>query len=299
MRGGGRGRLWQGLRARPLRSGLIALLAVLVLAETAIILRTPRLDRDWVEHLSVTPKIALSPEGDFSIAGLRDWTYAAEGPLQKSWRAAGGRVADVRAIWFVVEPHPGAPDLMAHTLLLFEFGDDRLLGLTIEARREADEDYSAVAGLFNTFELLYVWASARDLLVRRAVYLDHDVNVYRLALTESQARSALTRFLASTQALGARPRFYHTLFSNCTNELGKNAGLGWHPSFVLTGRAAGHLHGIGLIRGQSFEEVAQAARMKETIARLARLPAPAFDAALLRAVRAASEPHAAGETGPV
>ena len=63
----------------------------------------------------------------------------------------------------MIEPQPGS-QLAAHTLLLFEFEGDRLLGLTIEARRERNEDYSALRGIFNAFELAYVWGTARDFL---------------------------------------------------------------------------------------------------------------------------------------
>ena len=49
----------------------------------------------------------------------------------------------------MVEPQPGG-DYAAHTLILFEFGGDRIVGLTVEARLEQGETYDAIAGVFNT-----------------------------------------------------------------------------------------------------------------------------------------------------
>ena len=87
----------------------------------------------------------------------------------------------------MVEPQPGG-DYAAHTLVLFEFGGDRIVGLTVEARLEEGETYDAVAGVFNNFELSYIWSTARDLLTRRVTFLDKDVYVYPLRLEEKQKR---------------------------------------------------------------------------------------------------------------
>ena len=93
-------------------------------------------------------EILVNPTGKFVIGG-----FAAD-------------FADLRNVWFVVEPQPGG-DYAAHTLVLFEFAGDRIVGLTVEARLERGETYDAIAGMFNQFELAYVWSTARDLLERR------------------------------------------------------------------------------------------------------------------------------------
>ena len=63
------------------------------------------------------------------------------------------------------QPQPGQP-YAAHTLLLFEFPGDRMVGLTVEARLEKTETYSAVDGMFNRYELAYMWNTAKELLTR-------------------------------------------------------------------------------------------------------------------------------------
>ena len=45
---------------------------------------------------------------------------------------------------------------MAHTLVMFEFAGERMIGLSIEARREKNKKYDALAGAFNAFELAYI-----------------------------------------------------------------------------------------------------------------------------------------------
>ena len=243
----------------------------------------PRADRDWYPYLARTTQVQASP-ASFTVAPLSDWSYSSTGPTEETYREAAYDLADLRQAWFVLEPQPGS-QLAAHTLLLFEFEGDRLLGLTIEARREANEDYSALRGIFNTFELSYLWASARDLLTRRAVMLRHEVFVYPVAISDEQKRTLLTRLLERTEALEIRPRYYNTLFSNCTNELAKAAGFQWAPAFILTGQSDEYLFRRGIIPGEDFATAHARSDMTSFIAGLNAAPRESFDAALLTELR--------------
>lgn len=263
------------------RPVLLALLAALIVFMITVLTKTPRHDRDWVEHLSATPEVRRSGES-WQVSPIRNWSYDSAGPTARDWIDTARIDPDrLKRVWLMVEPHPGL-DIMAHTLVLFEFEEDELIGLTIEARKEKGEKYDPLRGALGRFELLYVWATPRDLLTRRAVYLDHEVYLYRLELTPGEARAYLTSLLERTAAIETRPRFYNTLTSNCTNELAKSGGLAWHPAFILTGGAARALHGRGRIAGPDFEAVKAAANMTETVAALAGEPPERFNAALLQ-----------------
>ncbi len=141
----------------------------------------PRTDRDWVANLSVMPKVDLGAD-DFSLDPVMDWSYTADGPATKTSTSFTAKYADIRNAWFMVEPQPGQP-YAAHTLILNSSSPDDIVGLTVEARLEKTETYSAVDGLFNKFELAYMWNTAKELLTRRATFLKKDIYVYPLALT--------------------------------------------------------------------------------------------------------------------
>jgi hypothetical protein len=247
----------------------------------------PRADRDWYPYLARTAQ-AQTIETGFTVTPVSDWSYSSEGPIAETYGEAAFDYAALRQVWFVLEPQPGS-QLAAHTLLLFEFENDRLLGLTIEARREQGESYSAWRGAFNSFELAYVWASARDLLTRRAVMLDHEVFVYPVAIENERRDQLLRRVLERTQELEARPRFYNTLFSNCTNELAKAAGLDWNYAFVLTGRSDEFLFREGIIPGDTFEAANARANLTSFIKELNGAPPEEFDARLLARLREAPQ----------
>jgi hypothetical protein len=246
---------------------------------------TARHDRAWMPYLADTAHVEQMGD-EVIVSPVLDWRYDAAGPTTQSQRDAQFDVDALSDVWFVLEPQPGNA-LAAHTFLMFEFEGGLLEGLTIEARLEEDEEYSALRGLFRAYELAYVWGSARDLLTRRAVYLDHEVYIYPLTLTPDEKRWLLTSLLARTADLEERPRFYNTIFSNCTNELAKAVDLRWRPSFIFTGRSDNHLYRAGTISGESFEAAKARADMTTFIRELNASDEDVdFDAALLAELRA-------------
>ncbi|MDP3739014.1 MAG: DUF4105 domain-containing protein [Hyphomonadaceae bacterium] len=245
--------------------------------------QTARTHRNWVEHLAVMPAIEMHEDG-FALEPATDWTYDANGPTAKNTVSFAASYADLRNVWFMVEPQPGQP-YAAHTLVLFEFTDDRIIGLTVEARREEGEDYDAVAGFFNKFELAYIWSTSKELLARRAVFLNKDIYVYPLALTDQQKTDFLKALLGKTIDVDKRPRFYNTATSNCTNELAKTAALEWHYSWVLTGYAPRRLYDTKLIPGESFEKAKETASMGDFIRAQNGLSSREFDRAMLAELR--------------
>jgi hypothetical protein len=272
---------WFG--GHPLRPAVACIAAILLLGATACVTGPARSDRDWYPYLARTTHVELSGER-FSVTPVSAWSYAREGPTHENYLDATYDLSQLREVWFVLEPQPGS-QLAAHTLLLFEFEGDRLLGLTIEARRERDEDYSALRGIFNAFELAYVWGTAQDFLTRRAVMLDHEVFVYPVAITQDEKLMLLTRLLERTDALERQPRYYNTITSNCTNELAKAAGFNWAPAYIFTGRSDEYLFRRGIIPGESFDAAHARSDMTTFIQRLNPEPADAFDRALLTELR--------------
>lgn len=276
--------LFRWFGANPLRPALVSILLILILGAYARMTTPPRTDRNWYPYLAHETMVQLQSDG-FSVGPVTDWSYVAAGPTNNAYTAAAYKFDDLRAVWFVVEPDPRL-SLAAHTFLLFEFAGDHLLGVTIEARREANEDYSPVGGAFNEFELAYLWGTAHDLLTRRTVMLQHKVRIYPLSVTHEQARTLLTNMLQRTKDLETHPRFYNTLFANCTNEIAYAAKLDWGPAFVLTGEADEYLYTRHLMPGASLAQVREQADFTDTINRLSRAPEADFDRAILAEMRA-------------
>lgn len=277
------GQIWSWVKARPWKTAGIAigvLLAVLILP---VVTAQPRLDREWVDNLAIMPVVEWTETG-FALDRATDWTYTDEGPARQITVPFAANYDDLRNVWFVVEPQPGG-DYAAHTLILFEFTGDRIIGLTVEARLEKGETYDAIAGMFNRFELAYVWSTARDLLDRRATFLDKLVYVYPLQLSDTQEKDFLRALLQQTVEVSTHPHFYNTFTSNCTNELAKVAKFDWHYSWVLTGYSPQYLFDQKMIPGATFDGAKETALMSKEIASWNGLSSTEFDAALMSELR--------------
>ncbi|HEX5006036.1 MAG TPA: DUF4105 domain-containing protein [Hyphomonadaceae bacterium] len=271
--------IWEWSQQHPWRALIVVVGLALLGFAFSVVGKQPRLDRNWVEHLAVMPTIDMRSDG-FALSPATDWTYDEKGPTAKNTVSFEANYADVRNVWFMVEPQPGG-GYAAHTLIIFEFAGDRTIGVTVEARREANEEYDAFQGLFNKFELAYIWSTSKELLARRAVYLAKEIYVYPLALTQKQKTDFLQALLARTIEVSTVPRFYNTAVSNCTNELAKVAKIPWHYSFILTGYSPQYLHKLKYIPGPDFAAVRSKARLDAEIRSWNGLSSGDFDKALL------------------
>jgi hypothetical protein len=275
--------LWEWTRQHPWRAVAGVLVFAILGFAFSVVGQKARLDRNWVEHLAVMPTIDMRADG-FALSPATDWSYDEKGPTAKNTVSFEAKYADVRNVWFMVEPQPGG-DYAAHTLIIFEFANDRMIGVTVEARREANEEYDAFQGLFNRFELAYIWSTSKELLARRAVYLAKEIYVYPIALSEQQKMDFLKALLAKTIEVSSVPRFYNTAVSNCTNELAKVAKIPWHYSFILTGYSPQYLYRLKYIPGPDFATAKAKARMDQEIRSWNSLSSAEFDHALLAELR--------------
>ncbi|MGV6801253.1 MAG: lipoprotein N-acyltransferase Lnb domain-containing protein [bacterium] len=224
-----------------------AALGVISFLLLAFWFKTPQADRDWAEEVSTLPEIELD-HTIVTIKNIRDWRWSKAGPTQKAYRTTRYEISSVKNIWFVLEPFEGSK-WIGHTYLLFEFDSGPLLGLTVEARKERTESYSALWGMFKKYELAYIWSNAEDLTTRRAIYLQHPQYVWKLNLDVQQKQTLFRQLLLKSQEVARQPRFYNTLFHNCTNELAQSVHLKWGWAHILTGRSMFYLEKQGYISG--------------------------------------------------
>lgn len=73
---------------------------------------------------------------------------------------------------------------MAHTYFVFDVADESPITVSVEARREKGETYNAWLGLFNEYELSYVWATEEDQTIRRVVDQHNDLYNFPLLIRQ-------------------------------------------------------------------------------------------------------------------
>lgn len=280
--GYGAGALWyRGLSRAVLRSGLVALwlgaaLAGLigliwperigpgVFAVAGLALATwwasvrPRTDRAWatdVEH-----QLHVEHNGpQVRLHNVRNFDWRTETDFTPRWETRDYDLDSLVAVDLVVSYWAGP--LIAHTLVSFAFADGRHLVFSVEVRRLAGEQFSAIGGLFRQCEVVLVAADERDIVRTRATARGENVYLYRVALPRAEIRALFEAYLDTAGSLATRPRFYNTLTSNCTTlvyDLVKPIvpGLPWNWRLLASGRLPEYLYDLGALDTRvSMEEL--------------------------------------------
>lgn len=178
---------------------------------------SPSNDRNWVPNLAVLPRAELY--GNLlSVYNIRNTQYLSADDYVVRHYNRTFDLARLQTADFLVVPFKETPSL-AHTMLSFGFDDGSQLAVSIEVRLEQGETYSAVRGALRQYELMYVLADERDVVLLRTKYRKDDVYLYRTKATPQQARLLLLDVMARVNQLAVQPEFYDTFTNNCTTNI--------------------------------------------------------------------------------
>lgn len=173
----------------------------------------PSADRDWAADQAVAPRITFD-SGGVRIENLRDFRHDSDGGYVAAYRDETYDLDDVRGVSFVLAPFAERWRGLAHGFVSFELAGDRFVSISVEARREEDEEYSLVGGLMRRFEVSYVVGTEEDVIGLRAVRGD-TLFVYPSRATPEQASTLFADMLRGAESARTQPVFYNTLFRNC------------------------------------------------------------------------------------
>ncbi len=203
-------------RARAASRRLLAagLLAVALLW----LLQRPSNRRDWDPNQDRTATAEFGQDGKVVIRNLRNSTYTVDGRPQPRWETRRFDLDRLNTVEFVVVHFAGWQG-MAHTFLTFGFSDGRHVAISVEARRERDETYSPLKGLYRNFEILYVVGDESDLVGLRVDVQRHPVRLYRIRAEGQQIRDLFVSMLQRANRLAVNPEFYNTLTNTCTSNI--------------------------------------------------------------------------------
>ena len=180
----------------------------------------PSQGRDWNEDQAKLARVER--RGDALVFHhVRDFDYLSESQWTSSWISMTVRPDDLKRAYFVVE-HFGGPEAIAHTMVSFEFAEDRFLVVSVEIRKERGESYDPIAGLFQRYELAYVLATERDALKLRTHHRKSRVHLHPIDVSPERLRAYFLDVVARVESLSGQPEFYHTLTSSCNTNLARH-----------------------------------------------------------------------------
>lgn len=188
----------------------------------------PSHERLWRTEQRLLPRATFDGR-QVTIHGVRDFRWGPGTEMRPAWAERTYDLDGLSSVWYVLTPFSRDRRGPAHAFVSFGFDDGRFLAISVEARREAGEEYSIVRGLFKSYEIMYVVGDERDLIQQRVVR-DDDVYVYPVRASREQIRSLFIDMLRRANRLHEHPEFYGTLRNNCTtNLLGHVNGIARRP----------------------------------------------------------------------
>lgn len=144
--------------------------------------------------------------------------------------------------------------LIAHTLVSFRFENDRPLAFSFEIRKEENETFSALAGFFRRYELILIAAEERDIIYTRSNTRGEQVYLFPISnLQQNEVRALFESYLTAADELNAKPAWYNTLTSNCTNIIFYMARvvsgdrLPWDYRIWVSGWLPNYLYDVGML----------------------------------------------------
>ncbi|HEX2451013.1 MAG TPA: DUF4105 domain-containing protein [Gemmatimonadales bacterium] len=180
--------------------------------------RRPTNERSWSPDHALLPR-ATFDESRARIVGVRNFRYLTDGTVKPAYEERSYDLNRLESVWFVLVPFSTRWRAPAHSFVSFGFNDSQFVGISVEARRESHEIYSVIAGLFRRYELMYVVADERDLLLRRVLKDRNDVYVYPVRATPEKARELFVAMVRRANELAERPEFYNTITNSCTSNI--------------------------------------------------------------------------------
>jgi hypothetical protein len=221
-------------------------------------------DRDWDIAAAVLPRAVR--DGDaITIENLRNFDYCSlTDPIlryeSRTYHLANLRGADV--IFF-----DWGAGLLCHPVLVFDFGPDGRLCMSIEARLCKGQKYSVLRSLYRQHEIIFVAADERDIILRRTKYsVGQKAYLYRLNTTLEELRLVFLDYVNAINGLVDTPKWYHVVYANCVTTFYRLPSTQWRWDWrvLVNGRLDDALYDDGrLDRTLPFAELRRCAYLND------------------------------------
>ena len=174
-------------------------------------------DRTWQGDVAMLPLAEINADV-IALRNIRKFDYSSETDYTPRWYDKTVDMRQLDTLDLIAVYWMG--DAIAHTILSFGFAGEQI-AISIETRKEQDEAYSTLAGIFRRYELFYVVADESDLIGLRTSYRDppEDVYLYRVNIPRENIRRLFLQYVAKINELHERPEFYNTATTNCTTNI--------------------------------------------------------------------------------
>ena len=180
----------------------------------------PSNDRSWVNDNNKMAEAEFDGN-QVTIRNVRDFSWRTSKDYDENWIDVKFDLSRLSKIWFVLEYFDPKRKQMAHTIMVFETDEGKRIACSIEVRREKGEKYHPIKGLFKQYELIYVWATERDVIgVRTRCRRNSITHLFEaVVLGPGNERRMFESYLNRTNKLRISPEWYNTITNTCTTNI--------------------------------------------------------------------------------
>ncbi|WP_089604301.1 Lnb N-terminal periplasmic domain-containing protein [Acinetobacter piscicola] len=170
-------------------------------------------DREWSPD--VARVFSYQQQGNvITIHNVRNFNWHSETQYDERWDTRSYNLDHITGINVITSYWMG-PEI-AHTLVSFNFSDQKPLVFSIETRKEKTESFSAIGGFFRKYELSLIAADEKDIVYTRSNIRNEQVYFFPVKIPKSEMKALFEEYLSKSKQLAKHPKWYNTLTSNCT-----------------------------------------------------------------------------------
>jgi hypothetical protein len=199
---------------QPLWQPFVALFGITALFLLWWFRQKPSHNRDWHPSVAVLPRTVREKDA-IRIENVRNFDYRSCDNFTARYETRTYQLSNLRGvdvIFFVWEI-----SWMGHPVLVFDFGPDGRICMSIEVRYQKGQEYSILRSLYRQYELIFLAADERDVILRRTKHNQNQkAYLYRLNTGGEELRAIFVDYVNAINSVYERPRWYHVIFSNCT-----------------------------------------------------------------------------------
>ena len=224
----------------------------------------PSNDREWEPWVTVLPRAVVAGDA-ITIENVRNFDYRSLADFNSRYETRTVHLSNLKGV-DIIFCYWGIP-WICHPALVFDFGCDGRLCISIELRYRKGQNYSVVRGLYRQQEIIFLVGDERDVILRRTKFgKNEDTYFYHLSAGAEELRAVFLDYMATINGLYETPRWYHVMWANCTTSFyrlpSRQARYDWRV--IANGQLDRALYEDGRIdRTLPFAELRRISRVNE------------------------------------
>ena len=195
---------------------LISIIILLFLNYISVFLVHPEDGGDWAIGQGIKAENKIQ-NNEVEIKNFRNFNWISKSKAERNYKNIKFDLNEIEDVDLVVSRWNDFKP-MAHTFLIFNLKNNQKIGLSIESRRHSGDSFNTFDGFFYHYNLIYVWASQRDLFQIRKIKKEQ-LSIYKLKLSKEDVKKMFLNYLKRTNEIKEKPEYYHVFWKNCANLL--------------------------------------------------------------------------------